>query len=221
MICVSVTGPAVENMVDAANSSSADLVEIRLDCLDKYTDMEKLRQITKPIIATCMPVSEGGRYAGCEEDRIKILLEAVKYADYVSLELSTKKELRSRIAREAGKRNAKIIATYHDRKGTPGVKEIRAILEKEKEAGADIAKVAFHAKDYRDVMKLMDVLTENELGIPIIAISMGEYGRIFRILGPLLGSYLTYASPERGRESAPGQLTVEEMRTVFGILGRK
>ena len=221
MICVSVTGSVIENMIDAANFSSADLVEIRLDCLDKYTGMEKLRRITKPLMVTCMPVSEGGRYAGTEEDRIALLFEAVKYADYVSLELSTKKELRDRIIYAARNRDAKIIASHHDYKKTPDVKEIKDILKKEKKIGADIAKVAFQANDYWDVMKLMSVLMENEAGIPIIAISMGEYGRISRILGPLLGSYLTFASSGKGCEAAPGQLTVEEMHTIFGILGRK
>ena len=84
--------------------------------------------------------------------------------------------------------------------------------------GADIAKVAFQANDYKDVINLMSVLLENVVGIPIIAVSMGEYGKISRILGPLLGSYLTFASPAKGREAAPGQLTVEELHTVFDML---
>jgi len=70
-------------------------------------------------------------------------------------------------------------------------------------------------------MRLMGVLPENDVGIPIIAVSMGEYGKISRILGPLLGSYLTFAAPAKGREAAPGQLTVEELHTVFDILSRK
>lgn len=91
MICVSIKGQVIENMVDEANFSSADLVEIRLDCLDNYTGIEKLRRITKPLIVTCMPVSEGGGYAGNEEERIALLFESVKYADYVSLESQPKK----------------------------------------------------------------------------------------------------------------------------------
>jgi len=87
--------------------------------------------------------------------------------------------------------------------------------------GADIAKVAFQANSYEDVMRLMGVLPENDVGIPVIAVSMGEYGRISRILGPLLGSYLTFAAPAKGQEAAPGQLTVEELHTVFDILSRK
>jgi 3-dehydroquinate dehydratase type I len=221
MICASITEPVLKNMIDAANYSSADMLEIRLDCLEKYAGADLLRKITKPLIVSCMPASEGGKFSGTEEERINILFEAVQYADYVSLELSTKKELRERIIYEARIRDTKIIATYHDHKKTPKIKEIKEILKKEKKMGADIAKVAFQAKDYGDVMTLMGVLLENDVGIPIIAISMGEYGKISRILGPLLGSYLTFASPAKGQEAAPGQLTVEELHTVFDMLNRK
>jgi len=47
---------------------------------------------------------------------------------------------------------------------------------------------------------------------------MGEEGKISRIMAPYFGSYLSFASLERGAESAPGQLTVEEMREIFRIL---
>jgi 3-dehydroquinate dehydratase type I len=221
MICASITEPALKNMIDAANFSSADMVEIRLDCLEKYAGPEKLREIVKPLIVTCMPASEGGKFSGTEEERMKILFEAVQYADYVSLELSIKKDQRERILYEARTRDTKVIATYHDYKKTPSTKEIKEILKKEKKTGADIAKVAFMANDYGDVMNLMSVLLENDIGIPIIAVSLGEYGKISRILGPLLGSYLTFASPAKGQEAAPGQLTVEELHTVFDILSKK
>jgi len=52
----------------------------------------------------------------------------------------------------------------------------------------------------------------------IIALCMGEEGKISRIMAPYFGSYLSFASLERGAESAPGQLTVEEMREIFRIL---
>jgi len=87
MICATITEKIIENMVDTANFSSADLVELRLDCLEKHTHLEKIGDVSKPVIVTCMPASEGGKFLGSEEDRGGILFETVKYADYVSLEL--------------------------------------------------------------------------------------------------------------------------------------
>jgi 3-dehydroquinate dehydratase len=43
-------------------------------------------------------------------------------------------------------------------------------------------------------------------------------GRISRIMAPLLGSCFSYVSLEKGTESAPGQLAVEDIREVFRIL---
>jgi len=135
MICATITEKIIENMVDTANFSSADLVELRLDCLEKHTHLEKIGDVSKPVIVTCMPASEGGKFLGSEEDRGGILFETVKYADYVSLELSARKELRDRIIYESRVRDTKVIATYHDYKKTPSVKEIKDILKKRKRWG--------------------------------------------------------------------------------------
>ena len=47
---------------------------------------------------------------------------------------------------------------------------------------------------------------------------MGAKGRLSRVAAPLLGSCMSYASLEDGAESAPGQLTAREMKTILGIL---
>jgi 3-dehydroquinate dehydratase type I len=52
----------------------------------------------------------------------------------------------------------------------------------------------------------------------IIAHCMGEKGKISRIMAPFFGAYMTFASLDKGAESAPGQLTVTEMKTLFRIL---
>lgn len=221
MICVSITEPTVDEAIAAAESVDADVVEIRLDCLKSLEGMERLRRIRKPVMATCMPKWEGGLFTGKEDERAAILIAAMKFSEYVSVELRTEKDVRSRIINESkkNKKNGlKIIVAYHDYEKTPEKEEIAKILKKEKDAGADIAKIAFFAKDHGDVLRTMEALIENRAGIPVIAISMGDAGKVSRILEPLLGSYMTFASPRKGKESAPGQLTVEEVREVMRIL---
>jgi 3-dehydroquinate dehydratase len=48
---------------------------------------------------------------------------------------------------------------------------------------------------------------------------MGKLGTMSRIFGPQIGSYLTYAALEKGKESAEGQLNLDDMKTILGILG--
>lgn len=224
MICLSLIESKVDDLVRIANSVDSDLVEIRFDFLSDTDKIGKLQMIKKPIIITCMPEWENGNFGGDEEKRVAILLKAMKFSDYVTVELNTKEDLRTRLIREAKKRNVKTIVSYHDFEKTPAKGRIMEILDMEKKVGADIAKVAFMAKDYGDVLRLMQILNvnvkknDNKFGIPIIAISMGKVGTISRILAPLLGSYLTYASAEKGMESAQGQLTVKELKQILGIL---
>lgn len=215
MICASIIEPSVDEMVEIANSTDADIVEVRLDYLKGFEEIEKLEKVKKPLIATCMPQWEGGRFKGSEDERISILQRAIKFSDYVSVELRTNEVLRDKIINEAREGGVKVIVSYHDFKKTPKREGILEIIEEEKAAGGSIAKIAFMPKDYGDVLRTMGVLLGDDPGIPVIAISMGELGKVSRILGPLFGSYLTFASPGRGKESAPGQLTVEELRRII------
>ena len=218
MICASITESLIDEMVETANSTDADIVEVRLDYLKGFEGLGELRKIKNPLIATCMPQWEGGRFRGGEAERISILQEAINFSDYVSIELRTEEGLRNRIINEAKECGVKVIVSYHDFKKTPEREEILTIIEEEKAAGGSIAKIAFMPKDYIDVLRTMEVLLRDDLGIPVIAASMGELGKISRILGPLFGSYLTFASPGRGKESAPGQLTVGELRKILGSI---
>lgn len=222
MICVSLTEPTLDGMVAEANRIDCDVVEFRLDCLDDVSsaDMSKLAAVEKPKIVTCMPDWEGGRFAGLEEDRLKILSDSLDYTDYMSIELKTETSHRDKLISEAIHRNVKTIVAYHDFSKTPGKEQIEDILRREKHCCADVAKVAFMPNDMNDVIRLLQVLVDKPVDISVIALSMGELGRISRVVGPLLGSYLTFASAGGGREAGPGQLTVDEVRTVLSILER-
>jgi 3-dehydroquinate dehydratase/shikimate dehydrogenase len=47
---------------------------------------------------------------------------------------------------------------------------------------------------------------------------MGTAGALSRVLSPLAGGYLTYASIGIGSASAPGQLSLEAMRSIYRTL---
>jgi 3-dehydroquinate dehydratase type I len=220
MICTSIVEQDIDSMVNRANSAETEIVELRLDYLKDFSALEKVKGIKKRKIVTCMPSWEGGKFRGKEGERLEILNKAVRSAEFVTLELRMERKCRDGLIKSAKESGAKVIVAYHDFKSTPERNEIIRILNDEKNSKADIAKVAFMANNYEDVLDLMQVLVDkkSELGIPIIAISMGHFGRISRILSPLLGSYLTFASAGKGKESAEGQLTAEELQKILEIL---
>ncbi|MEM2960941.1 MAG: type I 3-dehydroquinate dehydratase, partial [Candidatus Bathyarchaeia archaeon] len=53
----------------------------------------------------------------------------------------------------------------------------------------------------------------------LVCFAMGENGLLSRILSPLFGASFTYASLERGLETAPGQITISELREIYRRLG--
>ena len=55
-------------------------------------------------------------------------------------------------------------------------------------------------------------------GIKIVSFAMGDLGLISRVLCPLVGGDFTYASIEKGKESAAGQMTVEDLRKLYEMV---
>ncbi len=222
LICVPLVESGIDSMVDKANRVECETVELRLDFLSGFSDLGHLEKIEKKKVVACMPSWEGGNFKGSEPDRMKILRSSLDFADFITIELNTDKILRDSLVAAAKDAGVKVILSYHNFDLTPPRQEIIRILNKELEANADIAKIAFMANNYTDVLNLMQVLVDQNddasFNIPLIAISMGKFGKISRVIGPLLGSYLTYAPIEKGGESAPGQLTLDELTQILKIL---
>jgi 3-dehydroquinate dehydratase type I len=83
----------------------------------------------------------------------------------------------------------------------------------------DIVKICTYAHTIEDNLRVLGIIPyARNKGQAIIAFAMGEQGRISRVMAPFLGAYLSYASVEKGAESAPGQLTIKEMRLISQIL---
>lgn len=212
LICVPLVEKTVEEDVRLANSVDCDVVEVRLDYLTAKSGIGRMARIRKPVIATCMPAWEGGLFKGGEEDRVRILESCLPYCRYVTVELKTDGKLRDMIVKKAKRAGVKVIVASHDFRKTPKAEEIIRIIRQERKAGADMAKVAFMAKKSEDVLVLMQALSAGKKLLPVIALSMGDEGRISRVLAPFFGSYLTFAAASKSKVSAPGQLTIEEVK---------
>jgi len=207
MICVSTTaateGALAADLAQAARV--ADLVEIRMDHAPSADLKRLLENRPCPVIVTNRPRREGGAFQGPEEDRLRLLQEAVDLgADYVDVELDSAGRLRRR-------GRTRLIVSYHNFQETP--EDIGRIHSEIVRTGADVAKVACMARDIRDNLRMFDLLRATQH--PTIALCMGELGVISRILGKKFGGFLTYASLGAGRESAPGQLSAAELAGTY------
>lgn len=226
MICISIVAPTTEAAVAQVErcSSLADCLELRIDQMADC-DLEQLlakRRIDKPIIVTNRRVDEGGIFPGTERERIDLLKEAVALgADYVDIEARTDKpllrELTSHIKRHHGR--TKWIISSHDFYGTPPTGVLKKRFDACAETQADIVKICTYTHTMADNLRVLGIIPYAlKRGQAIIAFGMGDQGRISRVMAPLLGAAWGYASVEKGAESAPGQLTIEEMRLISKIL---
>ncbi|XP_022723003.1 bifunctional 3-dehydroquinate dehydratase/shikimate dehydrogenase, chloroplastic isoform X2 [Durio zibethinus] len=95
LICTPIMADSIDKMVTdmaKAKDSTADLVEIRLDCLKSFNPYEDLKVLIKecplPTLFTYRPVWEGGEYDGDEKERLDVLRLAMELgADYIDVEL--------------------------------------------------------------------------------------------------------------------------------------
>ena len=145
---------------------------------------------------------------GPEDERTEILEEVADHADYVDIELQTDVKYRSKVI-QASKST---IISYHDFQKTPYLNELQEIVKQEKELG-NMAKFAVMPQNMQDTLNVLEVINmeDNTIGI-----AMGELGRYTRVVAPLLGSPITYAS--LGAESAPGQLDVKDTQEIIDKL---
>jgi 3-dehydroquinate dehydratase type I len=193
---------------------TVDLFEVRIDIIgDGWQELVK--QLKKPWIATNRTIDEGGRWEGNEARRIERLLQAIELgADMVDVEFRTK-NLTNIVP--LVKRRVKCILSFHDVEKTPPLEELKMIVTRQLKAGADICKVVTTANEFEDnlaVLQLISEFSENKM----VAFAMGQMGQISRILSPLVGADFTYGSIERGKESAPGQITVNELIKIYEML---
>ena len=87
-LCVTVAGRTMEELRQGRDAAGdADLVELRLDLVDRPDVAGALHGRRLPVIVTCRAQWEGGRFAGSEEERRRILESAVALgAEYVDIE---------------------------------------------------------------------------------------------------------------------------------------
>jgi 3-dehydroquinate dehydratase type I len=200
----------------------ADILELRIDQIKNLNLEGLLRRKRGKVLVTNRRKDEGGGFSGTERERVELLKEAVALGvDYVDIEVRTEgaliKELSAKIGNHHGR--ARWIVSYHDFSGTPSERSLRRRLDECNRTGADIVKVVTYANTVEDNLRVLGLIPyARRRGLEIIAFCMGEMGRISRVMAPHLGSCFGYVSLEKGTESAPGQLAVEEIREVFRIL---
>lgn len=228
-----------------AAKSGANLIEWRIDGLAEEANplpaaQRLVRESPRPCIVTCRPTSEGGDYGGDDSSRVS-LFEALAAGDhpprYIDVELATyerSENLRQKVRlaathpRQPRDLQTSLILSAHDFDRRPA-----DLLQRIERMTADescaVIKVAWMARSLRDNLEAFELLATRRK--PTIALCMGRFGLMSRVLAPKFGGFLTFATDTAQEMTAPGQPTIEELKSryrfdaitettkVFGVIG--
>jgi 3-dehydroquinate dehydratase/shikimate dehydrogenase len=201
-ICETVTGPTMADLIAARDAAVGDMVELRLDGVADLDVRGALLGRTKPVVVTCRPEWEGGRFAGAEERRRAILESALEAgAEYVDV------ELRAGFDDLIRRAPARVVVSMHDFEGVPRDLEERARAMRA--TGAGTIKIAVATARLADTLRLLQI---GRAGGAVV-IGMGDAGVATRLLAAHFGSRWTYA----GHGVAPGQIPADRMIDEFRV----
>jgi 3-dehydroquinate dehydratase/shikimate dehydrogenase len=195
----------------------ADMIELRLDYLADLdlADPTKLGALLAarplPTIITFRAAREGGRKHIEDRARLRFLAAAQRWANYCDVEAECYDQ-----AMQLGLEASRLIVSYHNFEQTPAnLYQIYSRVCSLPAAIHKIATMARHVEDSLAIFRLLERARAERRNL--IALAMGGAGLVTRILGPSRGSFLTYGSVARGRESALGQPTCEELSKLYRV----
>jgi 3-dehydroquinate dehydratase / shikimate dehydrogenase len=221
-VCVAVIGSDPEEMAQKAEALARDnsFLEFRLDYLSKPAlALARIKRFQEAhpgtvVIATCRRAASGGKFRGSIASQIDLLGKAAAAGcQLVDVEMQTaakcKPEQLQKLRARAG-----LILSFHDFRAT---KKLEETLEKMLAYSADFYKVVSTATTLSDNVTLIKFLAREGDRHSMVSMCMGEQGIISRVLGVRAGSVFTFASASAGEETAPGQVTAQELRSVYRI----
>lgn len=233
LICIPLVAKTDDELLlelAGVKESKPDVIEWRADYYEKVDEFDRVVALANllykqaegiTMLFTFRSVCEGGCLNSLTDEEILALNTAVcqnTQFEYVDCELRHDPAAVALLKQAAERNQTKIIGSFHDFSGTPEQAVLAAKFAQAARLEMAVAKVAVMPQKAEDLVSLLSatLAARKTIPIPLISIAMGGMGVVSRIFGQLFGSCLTFAAG--CGESAPGQLAIEELRTVMGIV---
>ena len=198
--------------VGRAIEGGADIIELRLDTVaDVATAIQIQQSFEKAtFLLTRRPERQGGHNEEEDATRLNWLNEGRgDRGSWVDLEADTDAAaLRYWFLEHDA---SHVILSQHDFKTRPA--NLTKTFVEMQQSPAAVAKLAWQARSIRDNVEAFELMQAGPK--PTIAICMGEAGAISRILAKKFGAFLTFASLSDTSATAPGQLTIDQLKQTF------
>jgi 3-dehydroquinate dehydratase type I len=193
-------------------TKNPDIVEFRMD---KLEDTDSVAAIggkkTFPAIAA---------HRGIKDSTLRnaLLLAAAKSGfEYVDIDLALPDA--RKLAERCKASGAKIIASTHNFQDTPPLGQLGTMIDPMRELDADICKIVTTATHPRDNLVVLNFLEEKSQEAKLVSFAMGSLGIPSRILSPVYGAEFTFAALNSESKTAEGQLSIDDLRSAWQLLG--
>ena len=216
--CVSIAEKTPKKLKQTLTKAlkKSDYAEIRFDFLNPNSVPEALHLIRKDLrkcVCTLRPIREGGKFSSSEKNRISITKLIAEYDPFLlDIEYETLRKNKS-LQRYLKNTNTSTLVSWHNFKQTPTMSILKKKLLEMKKFSNNV-KIVTMAKSINDGSRVLS-LYNNSKNVKLIAFSMGNLGKMSRLLCLLLGSPYTYVS--LGRPIAQGQFSLDEVKSIFTI----
>mmetsp|Transcript_4795 Transcript_4795/g.5919 ORF Transcript_4795/g.5919 Transcript_4795/m.5919 type:complete len:235 (+) Transcript_4795:174-878(+) len=221
-LCLSLSEPTLEGCKKLLGDLGSCIVEVRVDLISNEgkgeVDEAGVREIFKtaanagtPAIVTVRDLKEAG-FTDRRLELVKLGIESG--ASMVDIEIEAPESYRKAIVDYVRQINRKveIIVSYHNYELTPELEELKRLVDTCFDYEADIAKLATATKSVQDSSRLLSLYADTR---KIVALGMGKQGTITRVAATKLGSPFTFVAASKETLTAPGQLTLDDMKSIM------
>jgi 3-dehydroquinate dehydratase/shikimate dehydrogenase len=188
----------------SAVPKDVDGIELRLD-LFSHIDLHAIRQVLKsspnPVMLTVRSVEHGGRYTHEREALLSQLLELKP--PFLDVEHDVSPRF---LAHAFQQSDTQIVLSAHN------VSDLEAVYQQMSKYPAYTYKLAVPVTSTIEALQLL-LFAKTHPRTSII--SMGEHGSFARVLGPVFGNKINFASISSSQAVAPGQLSAQDMLEIY------
>jgi 3-dehydroquinate dehydratase/shikimate dehydrogenase len=214
-----------KQQIKAALTAGAPMLELRVDYLKELNadmvrnlvaEVKKNSRKKVPVIVTCRDKNQGGAREHPNQLQTDVLAEALKAgAEFIDIEfenfqsIQCQEKLRTALSQSS---KGRLILSAHnfETKFSNISKLYRNILTV---SPAAIPKLVYTANHINDCFEAFDLL--HKTGGERIIFCMGQAGLISRIIAKKLGTLFTYAGLDEKTATAPGQLTIKQLKKLY------
>ncbi len=215
-LCAVIAEPTARGMLGQIRRAllHTQTIELRLDWLKSGREYGELIArllhlgVRVKWICTCRRREAGGRFSGTAEEQLSWLVSALALRPvWCDLEVETAERFAAGVLKKL-LRPARLLVSYHNFRATP--RDLKGIVRRLARCGADATKVATYCRSLADSLRVLALAGRRRR---VVAVPMGEAGLPTRVLALREGGALAYAAVEE--KTAPGQLTLEEMKNLY------